>query len=181
MVGVMSLLKLVRTATQDGKAVFIHDGPADVFRVGMMPGFEFAYLWGLDGVPQVPTDGSLPEGLTYYPPAGGVRLQATAFPPDGADNGEPDTSAEALAEVNARLPELLDHYDPEDHGFHQTDTIDFGICLSGEIWLELDDGAEAQVTPGTVVVQNGTRHAWHNRGTEPCVMLWVMVGAETRT
>jgi hypothetical protein len=29
-----------------------------------------------------------------------------------------------------------------------------------------------------VVVQNGTRHAWHNHGTEPCTLVGVAIGAD---
>ena len=49
---------------------------------------------------------------------------------------------------------------------HTTDTIDFEYVLSGEIALELDDGAEVVLHPGDTVVQNGTRHRWHNRSSE---------------
>lgn len=61
---------------------------------------------------------------------------------------------------------------------HTTDSVDYGICLSGEIYLELDDGAVEYITPGTVVVQRGTRHAWRNRGDEDCTMVFVLVGAQ---
>ena len=51
------------------------------------------------------------------------------------------------------------------------------ICvLSGEIWLELDDG-EIHLRPGDCVVQNGTRHAWRNRSGAPCSMAIVLIGA----
>jgi hypothetical protein len=59
-----------------------------------------------------------------------------------------------------------------------TDTIDFGVCVSGQVVLRLDDGVEVQVTPGSIVVQNGTRHSWVNRNPEPCVMVFVSVGAQ---
>jgi quercetin dioxygenase-like cupin family protein len=52
--------------------------------------------------------------------------------------------------------------------------------LSGELTLELDDGAERVVRAGEVIIQNGTRHRWHNRGTETAVIGCVMVGG-TRT
>jgi hypothetical protein len=32
--------------------------------------------------------------------------------------------------------------------------------------LELDDGAEVVLKAGDCVIQNGTRHAWHNRSTD---------------
>jgi uncharacterized cupin superfamily protein len=50
--------------------------------------------------------------------------------------------------------------------------------LSGELWLELDGNEERRLAPGDVVIQNGTRHAWRNRGTEPATILSVMIGAE---
>jgi hypothetical protein len=44
--------------------------------------------------------------------------------------------------------------------------------------LVLDDDHEARITPGTVVVQRGTRHAWQNRSDKPATMLYVLVGAD---
>ena len=50
--------------------------------------------------------------------------------------------------------------------------------ISGEIVLELDDGAEVTLRPGDTVVQNGTRHAWRNRTDKPAVLVVVLVGAK---
>lgn len=61
-------------------------------------------------------------------------------------------------------------------GMHTTDTVDMEIMLSGEIVLELDDGAETTLRAGDVNIQNGTRHRWHNRGDVPAVMVVAMVG-----
>jgi quercetin dioxygenase-like cupin family protein len=60
---------------------------------------------------------------------------------------------------------------------HTTDTIDYEVVISGEVWLELDDGAEVHLHPGDTVVQNGTRHAWHNKTDEPCVLAVALIGA----
>ena len=43
--------------------------------------------------------------------------------------------------------------------------------------LELDDGATVTLNPGDTVVQNGTRHRWHNPGTVPAVVVAVLIGA----
>ncbi len=59
---------------------------------------------------------------------------------------------------------------------HTTDTVDYGIVVSGEIWPELDDGAEVHLKQGDCVVRNGTRHAWRNRSSETCAM----IGAKRR-
>jgi len=55
--------------------------------------------------------------------------------------------------------------------------IDFEVVLSGEVILELDDGVEKVLGPGDTVVQNGTRHRWGNRGTEPAVVVVFLIGA----
>jgi quercetin dioxygenase-like cupin family protein len=60
---------------------------------------------------------------------------------------------------------------------HTTATIDFEVVLEGEVWLELDNGAVAHLRAGDTVVQNGTRHAWHNRGTLPARLAVFIVGA----
>jgi hypothetical protein len=44
--------------------------------------------------------------------------------------------------------------------------------------LELDDGATVDLHPGDCVVQNGTRHAWRNRSNLPCLMAFIMIGAD---
>src|SRR6516164_11321498 len=48
----------------------------------------------------------------------------------------------------------------EPRGFHRTDTTDFGVVLSGNLALQLDDGAEVSLSPGDVLIENGTRHRW---------------------
>ena len=61
---------------------------------------------------------------------------------------------------------------------HRTETLDYAILLSGECDLELDDGKTVHLTPGDVVVQRGTMHAWVNNGSAPCVFAFVLIDAE---
>jgi quercetin dioxygenase-like cupin family protein len=67
--------------------------------------------------------------------------------------------------------------DPDEPGMHRTATMDYDIVLEGIIGLELDNGAEITLKPADVVVQNGTRHRWHNRGATIARLLAVTVGA----
>lgn len=60
---------------------------------------------------------------------------------------------------------------------HATDTIDYIVIVSGEVWLILDEGAEVHLTAGDCVIQNGTLHTWDNRSSEPCILASTMVGA----
>ena len=61
----------------------------------------------------------------------------------------------ALADLEAALPGLLDHNEPDNPGMHTTVTIDFEYVLSGRVVVELDDGATVELGPGDTVVQNG--------------------------
>jgi quercetin dioxygenase-like cupin family protein len=59
---------------------------------------------------------------------------------------------------------------------HRTDSIDYAVILSGEIDMDLD-GVETHLKTGDVIVQRGTIHNWINRGTEPCVIAFVLIAA----
>jgi len=80
--------------------------------------------------------------------------------------------------LQEKLPGLAEVIEPMNPGMHTTDTVDFDVVLSGEVYLELDDGAEVFLKPGDCVVQNGTRHAWHNRSSQNCVIAVALLGAE---
>jgi len=60
---------------------------------------------------------------------------------------------------------------------HRTDSIDYALVMSGEIDMELDD-AVVHLKAGDVLVQRGTIHNWVNRGTEPCVIAFVLIDAK---
>ena len=62
-------------------------------------------------------------------------------------------------------------------GWHTTDTLDFGLVVSGQIDLELDDGIHHLVA-GDAVVQRATRQAWKNRSNKPSVMSFVLISRE---
>ncbi len=60
---------------------------------------------------------------------------------------------------------------------HRTNSIDYGIVLSGEIELELDDGRKKLVREGGIVVQRGTSHLWRNTTDKPCRIAFVLIEA----
>jgi quercetin dioxygenase-like cupin family protein len=65
---------------------------------------------------------------------------------------------------------------------HRTNSIDYGIVLSGEVELELDDGVKTVARPGDVVVQRGTIHLWRNvSATVPCRIVFVLIQASPAT
>ena len=64
---------------------------------------------------------------------------------------------------------------------HRTDSIDYAVVISGAIEMELDDGVIVKLKAGDVLVQRGTIHNWVNRGTEPCVVAFVLISAKPVT
>jgi len=61
---------------------------------------------------------------------------------------------------------------------HRTNSIDYGIVLSGRVELELDNGVVETCGPGDVIVQRGTIHLWRNPSqTEACRLVFVLTPA----
>lgn len=59
---------------------------------------------------------------------------------------------------------------------HRTPSVDYGVVLDGEIWLELDDGTQTRLTRGDTIVQIGGRHAWRNKTDRPAAVAFVITG-----
>ena len=58
---------------------------------------------------------------------------------------------------------------------HSTPTIDYGLLVSGELEMGLEDGTTVHLTSGDAVVVNGVMHSWHS-GPNGCVIATVLVG-----
>jgi mannose-6-phosphate isomerase-like protein (cupin superfamily) len=173
----MKVRRVVTGHDRNGKAVFASDQQVDPVTPALWPGYEFNGLWGADQAPTFPDDGSPTAQSSYFPPVGGYRFGVFTIPP-GTVVAPADLDLQAgLAEIEEKLPGVLAYMEPDNPGMHTTDTIDFEVVLSGEVVLELDDGAETVLRPGDTVVQNGTRHRWVNRGTEPAVWAAFIIGA----
>ncbi len=176
----MQVRRVVTGHDGNGKAVFASDQLVDPVTVALIPGGAFHLLWGADQPPTFPDDGAATPQPTYFPPVGGYRFGLFTVPPVATSApGELDLEA-ALAEVADKLPGLVSYMEPDNPGMHTTDTIDFEYVISGEVSLELDDGNEILLRAGNTVVQNGTRHAWRNRGSEPCRLVVCLIGAHRR-
>ena len=169
--------RVVTGANDEGKSVIVSDGPPPrSVTLELTGGLKMTDVWHLGSQPQSPTDGGdLDHNANLVPPPGGVHWRFVEYPPDSAAPADVDIS-DIVAEVNEKVPDFLAHADLSRLGMHRTPTIDFGVVLSGEIWLELDDG-EVHLRPGDCVVQRGTMHAWRNRSDKPCVISFVLIDA----
>jgi len=60
---------------------------------------------------------------------------------------------------------------------HRTNSIDYGVILSGEVELELDGGEKTILRAGDICVQRGTMHLWRAVGDAPCRIAFVLTEA----
>ena len=62
---------------------------------------------------------------------------------------------------------------------HRTDSIDYGIVVSGKIELELDNKVVKIIEAGGVIIQRGTIHKWRNPSAdEICRIVFVLTEAK---
>src|SRR5690606_11934870 len=72
---------------------------------------------------------------------------------------------------------VIDFHPGNPGTMHRTDTVDYVVCLAGEIDMDLDDGATVHMKAGDVMVQQATNHSWLNRGSETARLGFVMMDA----
>jgi quercetin dioxygenase-like cupin family protein len=129
-----------------GISVFLSDGRVPVVRTAP-DGASFFEIWNTDAMP-APITPAEPDptevSLTVPPDPHGTKIRINEFPP-------------GLVSPT-----------------HRTRSIDYGIVLSGEVVLVLDD-SETVLSAGDVVVQRGTDHRWENRTDAPARMAFILV------
>jgi len=175
----MKVRRVVTGHRPDGKATVASDMAVEAITIRMLPGAEYVPLWDADQAPTFPDDGSAHPAKLWFPPVGGFRFGMFTVAPQSQVLPEDFDREAALAELEEKLPGMVSqaNMSPDNPGMHTSDTIDFEYVISGEVWLELDNGEEVHLKPGDTIVQNGTRHAWRNRGSEPCRMVVFLTGA----
>jgi mannose-6-phosphate isomerase-like protein (cupin superfamily) len=173
----MHVRRVVTGQTPDGTSVFVSDEQVPPITVDLLPGAAFHRLWGSDEVVSLPTNGSEPSAPEYFPPEGGFRFNIFTLGPDSITLPADLDIGTALTELGEKLPGLAEVAEPDNPGMHTTDTVDIDLVISGQVSLELDDGKMVELRAGDCVVQNGTRHAWRNRSSEPCVIAVALFGA----
>ena len=175
----MQIRRVVTGQDAAGRAVVVSDGPPprhhDLVHV---PGMSTAMLWATGPGEPLRADGAdpTPQVVSQLPAPGGTCFVIVRFPPDSVFTDPGFDAAAADAEQRLTSPGIAERFEPDHPGMHTTDSVDYVVVLAGEVWLELDDGQLSHLRAGDTVVQNGTRHAWRNLGTEPVTLAVVQVG-----
>lgn len=176
----MTVRRVVTGTNGAGKSVFVSDGVVPhSHEFSTMPGQAQTRVWFTSGAssavpPDVePTDNHGP----VVPGPGGASFVIVSYAPESvvmSSDFDPDAAGKELASY---APDLARVFEPD--GMHRTSSVDYGVVLEGEVWLELDDGAQVRLTPGDTIVQLAARHAWRNRTQVPATVAFVLTGIDT--
>lgn len=121
-------------------------------------------------------DGAVTEG-------GGTRVtllwQSDVSPADNsghADMASAFSFAFARGSTKFLIVEFAADANLVGPGMHATNTLDYGILLSGRIILVTETG-ETELEPGDLIVDRGVLHGWRNPGPGSAKMLFVNIDA----
>jgi quercetin dioxygenase-like cupin family protein len=156
--------RVVVTGYENGKSTIIQNSLSDNISEHI-PGLVIADIWSTDTMPVDLTKTTKIEN-TALPavPKNGSYFRYVTIPPD-----------------TAIMKHLNISYDQHSHNskhplMHKTETLDYIIILSGEVYLILEE-QETLLKAGDIVIQRATEHAWSNRTKNPCIQLSILLDA----
>ena len=181
-VGLTPIRRVVTGNDERGRSKVTWDGPAPNSHEGSMsPGRGHTDLWVWNECP-VPLSGTTDDGNMKYVFAGpgeGGHCRIVQIRPKPADY-DPAKDRDLVPDHPPKLrPGSRGTWDRGGNNsfsssMHKTETVDYGIVLSGERGLILDDG-ELTMKPGDIVIQVGAWHQWVM--PKGAMMAFSMIGA----
>lgn len=165
--------RVVTVLDEHDKAVVLFDSRLPLTDSGVVSRAE---LWSTDTLPPgFSREDSATKSTGISPPDGGTAFRVIDFPPR-------DEAAIAKLDPNFLMKQVGDHapirgQPTKDPLMHRTRTVDYVYIISGEIDMMLDDST-VHLQAGDVVIQQATNHAWINRGSQPCRVLFVLMDSK---
>ncbi|EKT79019.1 cupin domain-containing protein (plasmid) [Rhodococcus opacus] len=175
----MKVRRVVAGNDARGKSVFLSDGAVPHRHdFQFLPGQAQSRVWFTAGPPVTTPPGDEPTSATgpVIPGPGGASFVIVEYAPDSAVDDPRFDAEHADTEFAQYAPDIAAASDPAEPGMHRTPSVDYGVVLDGEIWLELDDGAQTLLTRGDTIVQIAGRHAWRNKSDRPATLAFVLTG-----
>jgi len=180
--GLTPIRRVVTGSDARGRSKVVWDGPApNAHEASMGSGRGHTDLWVWNESP-APLTGEHDDGNLNYvfsgPPEGGHFrvVQARPLPADydAAKDKEAVPRHPPKLRPGSRGTWDRGGNNAYSSAMHKTETVDYGIVVSGERDLILDD-CELLMKPGDVVIQAGAWHQW--RMPKGIVMAFDMIGA----
>jgi len=166
-----------------GKSVILEDERPQRVRSISSTGPTFYEIWNTTETPariDATSFEKTEDGILLTPPKNGTRIRVLDILPDGDNLKEmsPEQARAHFASIGAAEAASFDGRQPMRHAYmHRTETIDYGVVLSGELVLVMDEG-ETTVHAGDIIVQRGTNHGWANRSSKPCRIAFILIDGE---
>jgi mannose-6-phosphate isomerase-like protein (cupin superfamily) len=167
--------RIVTGHRPDGRSTVLMDGAAPNVKQ-RKAGNASTLLWVTDESPADISGGAdrAARDIGVPPPPRGSIFRLAEFPP--GVGGEVRDNEAVLRDFGIGADVARGH-PPRHPAIHRTRSVDYVVVLEGEIHLLLDDG-EVRLTAGDVVVQQGTNHAWINKGDATCRLAMVFIDAD---
>lgn len=109
-----------------------------------------------------------------------VVWSSAGFPVDNTEALDGATRDVHTSEANGTVFRVVRYEPGVTPRNHRTDSLDYAVVMSGEIDMDLD-GTVVHLKAGDLLVQRGTIHNWINRGKDPCIIAFVLIGAKPVT
>lgn len=178
--------RVVTGHNASGRSIIIQDQPTPHVKTSPhRPGVVINNLWMTDQMPvSAEPEDAAHAGMPLAPGANGINFRIVEFPPEAEylDKISADDAVKAFGEMGAAdalVSHNADAQKPAQNPFmHKTETVDFAIVVSGEIFLVMDED-ETLMRAGDVCIQRATNHVWSNRSNQPCRMAFVLIDAAT--
>ena len=159
----------------NGRSRIAMDAPAHAVRtVAERPGYRVSNVWATFDSPAPVGEADRVKEITgLLPPRNGTVLRVIDYPPEPKDPVERRRMFDAMF---AKLFPSGAHRNPNDRhpGMHATDTVDYAIVLSGEIYAVMDEG-ETLLKAGDILIQCGANHGWSNRSNDFARIAFVLI------
>lgn len=173
---VRPIRRIVTGHDGQGRSIIVEDAPSPhIMAIHGIETHAVTDLWATRGMPANPQAPDVCSAqVQLAPPVSGTVFRVVEFPPDAQWLGQVDTAA-AFASMGESGARALSAVARPRHPFmHKTESVDYAMVLSGEIWALLDQ-QETLMRAGDVLIQRGTNHAWSNRSEQPCLVAFVLV------
>ena len=166
--------RVVTGHDRNGKAIVVLDGVSPHVKQRPGGGTKATLLWVTDETPADVAGAAdrAARAIGVPPPATGSIFRIVEFPPD-----QPMTEEQRQAMLREMGLRDETKGPPRHHGMHRTDSVDYAIVMDGEIDMLLDD-SEIHMKAGDVLIQQGSNHAWVNRGKETCRIAFILIDSK---
>ncbi len=161
---------VVTGRNRDGQSVVVRDEQVETGHLGS------ADFWRTTKCPASLTDENVSGPYSLEPPSGGTIFRFFEIPPQDPSLS-PEQAERAAAEAFAAAGASHCRVDTRRNPMmHTTSSIDYVVVLKGRVRLLLD-ADQVELSPFDVVVQRGTNHYWLNYGSEPALLMGVLLDA----